>query len=82
MLWCHPTALDADDFWQKIPPMYAAAVGCDLHVGRKMFTFLRELSMRDIAVDYMVVDTLRVPRETFARVWEAWRDGHTDSTAC
>jgi len=81
MLWCHPTVLDADDFWQKIPPMYAAAVGCDLHVGRKMFTFLRELSMRDIAVDYMVVDTLRVPRETFARIWEAWRDGYTDSIA-
>jgi hypothetical protein len=25
------------------------------------------------------VDTLRVPRDTFARIWEAWRDGYTDS---
>ena len=35
--------------------------------------------MTDIAADYIVVDTLRVPRETFARIWEAWRDGYTDS---
>ena len=79
MLWCHPTELDSDGFWQVIPPRYAAAIGCDLHVGRKMFTMLHELTMSDIAVDYIVIDTLRVPRDTFARIWEAWRDGYTDS---
>ncbi len=79
MLWCHPTELDSDGFWQVIPPRYAAAIGCDLHVGRKMFTMLHDLKMTDIAVDYIVVDTLRVPRDTFARIWEAWRDGYTDS---
>ncbi len=81
MLWCHPTILDADDFWQKIPPHYAAAIGCDLHVGRKMFALLTDLDMREISVDYVVVDTVRVPRETFARIWEAWRDGYTDPIA-
>ena len=81
MLWCHPTPLDADDFWQRVPPRYAAAVGCDLHVGRKVFTLLTDLGMTDIRVDYIVVDTLRVPRDTFARIWEAWRDGYTDSLA-
>ena len=35
--------------------------------------------MTDIAADYIVVDTLRVARDTFARIWEAWRDGYTDS---
>jgi SAM-dependent methyltransferase len=79
MLLCHPTALDSDGFWQRLPPRYAAAVGCDLHVGRKMFTLLHDLEMQDIAADYIVVDTLRVPRETFARIWEAWRDGYTES---
>jgi hypothetical protein len=29
----------------------------------------------------VVVDTLRVPRETFARIWEAWRDGYVDVVA-
>ncbi len=79
MLLCHPTTLDSDDFWQRIPPRYGAAIGCDLRVGRKMFTLLHDLDMAEIAVDYVVVDTLRVPRETFARIWEAWRDGYTDS---
>jgi SAM-dependent methyltransferase len=79
MLWAHPTKSDADGFWQHIPPMYGKAVGCDLHVGRKTFTLLTDLGLKDIACDYVVVDTLRVPRETFARIWEAWRDGYTDS---
>lgn len=78
MLWCHPAELDPDDFWQVVPKRFAAAVGCDLHIGRKMFTMLRDLGMDDIAVDYITVDTLRVPRDTFARIWEAWRDGYTE----
>jgi ubiquinone/menaquinone biosynthesis C-methylase UbiE len=78
MLWCHPTGLDSDGFWQRIPNLYGPAVGCDLHVGRKTFTHLTDLGLRDIRADYIVVDTLRVPRETFARIWEAWRDGYTD----
>lgn len=79
MLWAYPTELDTDDFWQVVPPRYAAAVGCDLNVGRKMFAHLHDAAMDDILVDYIVVDTLRVPRDTFARIWEAWRDGYTDS---
>lgn len=79
MLWCHPTELDADGFWLVVPRRYEKAVGCDLHVGRKMFTMLHDLQMTEIAVDYIVVDTLRVPRETFAQIWEAWRDGYTES---
>jgi SAM-dependent methyltransferase len=79
MLWCHPTELNADDFWQRIPWRFEAAVGCDLHVGRKTFTLLHDLGFHGIAADYIVVDTLRVEREIFARIWEAWRDGYTDS---
>jgi SAM-dependent methyltransferase len=81
MLWCHPTALDSDGFWQHLPNLYGAAIGCDLHIGRKMYGVLSDLGLRDIAADYAVVDTLRVPRETFARIWEAWRDGYTDPLA-
>src|SRR5438270_3230495 len=81
MLLCHPTNLDSDGFWQRLPQRFAAAVGCDLHVGRKTFTLLHDLGMEEIKVDYVVVDTLRTERETFARIWEAWRDGYTDSIA-
>jgi SAM-dependent methyltransferase len=79
MLWCHPTPSDADGFWGRIPQQYCAAVGGDLFVGRKAFTLLHDLGMEEIAADYVVVDTLRVPREVFARIWEAWRDGYTDT---
>lgn len=79
MLWCHPTTLDSDGFWQRMPQRFAAATGCDLHVGRKTFTLLHDLGFTDIRADYIVVDTLRVERDTFARIWEAWRDGYTDS---
>jgi SAM-dependent methyltransferase len=79
MLYCHPTELDSDGFWQRFPPLYSAAVGCELHVGRKIFTLLHDLGLSDIAAEYITVDTLRVPRDTFARIWEAWRDGYTES---
>src|SRR6478736_4711669 len=49
MLWCHPTALGSDGMWQRIPPRFSAAVGCDLHIGRKAFTLLHDLGVRDIA---------------------------------
>ena len=79
MLWCHPTESNADYFWQVIPWRFEAAIGGDLHVGRKAFTLLYDLGFDDIRCDYVVVDTLRVEREVFARIWEAWRDGYTDS---
>jgi ubiquinone/menaquinone biosynthesis C-methylase UbiE len=81
MLWCHPTEWSAETFWGRYPIAYAKALGCDLHVGRKAHTFLFDLGLTDIRVDYAVVDTNRVPRETFARIWEAWRDGYTDPLA-
>src|SRR5262249_42564327 len=79
MRCCHPTQLNARRFWQEIPWRFEAAVGGDLHVGRKTFTILHDLGFVDIACDYVVVDTLRVDREIFARIWEAWRDGYTDT---
>jgi SAM-dependent methyltransferase len=79
MLWAHPTPSDADGFWQRIPNAYGKAIGCNLHIGRETFTLLTDLGFEDLKVDYLTVDTIRVPRETFARIWEAWRDGYTDS---
>jgi hypothetical protein len=50
-------------------------------VGRRAHRLLVDLGLRDLAVDYLVVDTLRVPRATFAAIWEAWRDGYADFVA-
>jgi hypothetical protein len=42
---------------------------------------MADLGFADLTLDYVVVDPLRVPRETFAQIWEAWRDGYTDAVA-
>ena len=39
------------------------------------------LGLADVTLDYVVVDSLRVPREIFAQIWEAWRDGYSDAIA-
>lgn len=81
MIWFHPTRLDAEAFWREAPAKFGKATGCDLFVGRHVFTLLRALPVRDLAIHYLAVDTLRVPRETFAAIWEAWRDGYRDGIA-
>jgi ubiquinone/menaquinone biosynthesis C-methylase UbiE len=72
---------DPDAFWDPIPGRFAAADGIDMHVGRNTLSHLRALGVAQVAVDYVVVDTLRVPRETFAAIWEAWRDGYAETAA-
>lgn len=79
MIHMHPTRLDVDRFWVEGPRTYGAAIGTDHHIGRTAYGRLRALPVEDIAQHYVVVDTLRVPRETFAAIWEAWRDGYADA---
>jgi ubiquinone/menaquinone biosynthesis C-methylase UbiE len=76
MIHFPPRALDADAFWRVAPRDFGRSTGTDLFVGRRTYSLLRHLGVRDITVDYVVVDTLRVPRETFARIFAAWRDGY------
>lgn len=73
--------LDPGEFWHEGPRAFGTATGTDLLVGRHAYSLLRSLGLRDIAVDYVIVDTLRVARETFAAIWEAWRDGYADEIA-
>jgi SAM-dependent methyltransferase len=81
MLFFHPTRFDASRFWLDGPKVFAERTGTDLHVGRAAFSILRRLGITDIAVDYVAVDTLRVPRETFAGILESWRDGYAQAVA-
>ena len=74
----HPTELDTNEFFRRSVLAYGKAVGCDLHIGRKAPALLAEAGCHDIRMDYVLVDTLRVPREVFAAIWRAWRDGYTD----
>ncbi len=71
--------LDPREFWHTVPEKFGAATETDLFSGRNTFTLLTALGLEEIAVDYVVVDTVRVPREIFATILVAWRDGYTES---
>jgi hypothetical protein len=79
MIQMAPTQLDVNRFWNATPSLFERATGTDLHIGRNAFTLLTDLGFRDLSIDYVVVDPLRVPRDVFAQIWEAWRDGYTDA---
>lgn len=73
--------LDPDVFWRKGPVEYAMRTGTDARIGRRAWTLLRAAGLEDVRVDYVVVDTLRVPRQVFADIITAWRDGYTQPMA-
>jgi ubiquinone/menaquinone biosynthesis C-methylase UbiE len=79
MLHFQRAPVDPREFWHVAPASMAAATGTDLFIGRHIFGILAGMKLQQITMDYIVVDTLRVPRETFAAIIEAWRDGYADA---
>ncbi len=71
--------LDPRDFWHEVPAKMSAATGTDLFSGRNAYGILARLGLENISLDYVVVDTLRVARETFAGILTAWRDGYAEA---
>jgi hypothetical protein len=69
---------DPNDLWHVAPAAMAAATGTDLFLGRNALGILASMNLAQIAVDYIIVDTVRVPRETFADIIESWRDGYAE----
>lgn len=78
MIHLHPTRLDCDLFWREVVTLFGGATNTDLRIGRRAYTLLKEHGLRNIRVDYVVVDTLRVSREICASIIEAWRDGYSE----
>ncbi len=72
---------DPRDFWHEVAARFSEATGSSLFIGRYCAPMLAELGLEGIRLDYVIVDTLRVPRETFAQIMEAWRDGYVESVA-
>ncbi|WP_257458888.1 class I SAM-dependent methyltransferase [Archangium lipolyticum] len=67
---------DPDRFWNTHVIPFAHNIGCDARIGRHSPPLLERFGYLDIAMDYVTVDTLRVPRATFAGILKAWRDGY------
>lgn len=65
-----------DRFWLEQPIAFLHGIGCDGRIGRHTPPLLEARGYRDLAMDYVVVDTLRVPRHIFAGILTAWRDGY------
>jgi SAM-dependent methyltransferase len=81
MLHFERQKLDPRVFWHEGPARFGAGTNTDLFIGRHAYRILTELGVRDITMDYVIVDTLRVPRETFAQILSAWRDGYAEVVA-
>lgn len=81
MLHFQAGRLDPSDFWHETPRRFGEATGTDLFIGRNVYSVLAAQGLTDITADYVVVDTLRVPREIFAGILEAWRDGYAEPVA-
>jgi SAM-dependent methyltransferase len=71
---------DPDLFWRKVVD-FATRTGTDARIGRRAWSLLRACGLEDVRVDYVVVDTLRVPRRVFADIITAWRDGYAEALA-
>jgi ubiquinone/menaquinone biosynthesis C-methylase UbiE len=66
---------DLQAFWHVVADRFTSARWTDMYSGRHLFGLMSEMGLEQIRIDYVVVDTLRVPREEFAAILEAWRDG-------
>ncbi len=73
--------LNPRDFWHEAPERFGEKTDTNLFIGRDSYEILQQLALADITVDYVVVDPGRVPRDTFAEILEAWKDGYTESIA-
>ena len=69
---------DPREFWHIAPAAFGAATGTDLFFGRNIYSILATMHLEQITMDYVIVDPVRVPRETFAAMLEAWRDGYAE----
>jgi ubiquinone/menaquinone biosynthesis C-methylase UbiE len=71
--------LDPDRLWHEGAIAFGRNTGVDARIGRRTWSMLHALGVEELHVDYVTVDTVRVPRETFATMLEAWRDGYVDA---
>ena len=71
--------LDPDELWHDGAIAYARATHTDARIGRRTWSLMHKFDLLDLRVDYVIVDTLRVPRATFAGIITAWRDGYTEA---
>jgi ubiquinone/menaquinone biosynthesis C-methylase UbiE len=73
--------VDTSKFWAEAPLAVGRALSCDNHIGRHIWGHLQKLPVDDVTIEYLHIDTLRVPREHIASIFTAWRDGYVPVVA-
>ncbi len=81
MLHFPVTELDPDRFWNEHAVRFLNSIGCDGRIGRHSPMLLENAGYLNITMDFITVDTLRVPRAVLAGVIGAWRDGYASVLA-
>jgi ubiquinone/menaquinone biosynthesis C-methylase UbiE len=81
MLHFEHRAPELDEFWLAVTNKFTARSGIDMRSGRNVFAMAAAAGLGSIAVNYVIVDTVRVPREVFAEILLAWRDGFAQPCA-
>lgn len=79
LLHASPASRALERFWQDMPRAFGDAVGTDMLVGRRGLALLRGAGLEEIGHEDLVLDTLRVSRDVFAGIIEAWRDGFSEA---
>lgn len=73
--------IDPDRLWRDGPVTFCRATGTDARIGRRTLPILRNIGLQNVRVDYLTIDTERVPRATLAGIFTAWRDGYAEALA-
>ncbi|MDE2273652.1 MAG: class I SAM-dependent methyltransferase [Gammaproteobacteria bacterium] len=81
MIHAYPTHLDLDAFWDLAMAGFAGAMHVDPRIGRRTWSELHRRGIRNLAVHYIIVDTLRVSRDVLVRIFKSWADGYAATVA-
>lgn len=81
MIHAYPTRHDLDAYWQRAMNGFVRHMHVDPRIGRRAWFELHSRVIRQLSVTYLTVDTLRVPRDTLARIFESWGDGYAATVA-
>lgn len=81
MLHMATPGFDSDLFWNQHALTYLRRMNCDAHIGRHSPALLERAGYQNIAMDFLTVDTMRVPRAIFSGIITAWRDGYSSVLA-
>jgi ubiquinone/menaquinone biosynthesis C-methylase UbiE len=73
--------VDPDRLWHEAVVPFTKSTGTDARIGRATLPILRGLGFTHTSVQYLTIDTERVPREHLVGIFTAWRDGYVEALA-